>query len=181
MVVQNLSRVWLFATLWTAAFQASLSFAIFQSLLKLMSIDSMMPSNHLILCCRFLLLPSVFPSIEIFSIVLALHIRWSKYWSFSFNISPSNEYPGLTSSGVDWFDLAVQGTLKGLLKHHSLKASILQHSAFFMVQISYTYLTVGKTVALTLQSFVGKVVSLLFNTIFSLITDIPPKLLILNL
>ena len=167
MVVQNLSCVWLFETLWTAAFQASLSFAVFQSLLKLMSIELMMPSNRLILCCPFLLLPSIFPSIENFSNVSALRTRWPKCWSFSFNISPSNEYPGLISSGIHWFDLlVVQGTLKGLLEHHSLKASVLQRSAFFMVQISHMYMTIGKTVALTLQSLVGKVMSLLFNTAF---------------
>ena len=118
-------------------------------------------------CCPFLLLPAIFPSTENFSNMSALRTRWPKYWSFSFNISPSNEYPGLISSGIDWFDLlAVQGTLKGLLEHHSLKASILQRSAFFMVQILHMYMTTGKTVALTLQSLVSKVMSLLFNTVF---------------
>ena len=124
--VQLLSHVWLFATPWTAACQASLSITISQSLLKLMSIESVMPSNHLILCCPLLLLPSVFPNESV------LHIRWPKYWSFSFNVSPSNEYSRLISFRMDWFDLlAVQGTLKSLLQHHSSKASILRRSAFF--------------------------------------------------
>ena len=122
-VVQLLSRVWLFATPWTAACQASLSFTISQSLLKLVSIESVMPSNHLVLCCPLLLLPSIFPSIRVFSNELALHIRWPKYWSFSFIISPSNEYSGLISLRIDWFDLAFQGTLKSLLQHHSSKAT----------------------------------------------------------
>ena len=122
-----------------------------------------MPSNCLILCRSFLL-PSVFPSIEVFSSEAALHIRWPKYWSFSFSISPSNEYPGLISFRIDWFDLlAVQGTLKSLLQHYSLKASILQHSAFFMVQLSHPYMTTGKTKALTIWTFVSKVTSLTFN------------------
>ena len=130
-VVQSLSCVRLFATPWTAAHQASLSFTIFWSLLKLMSIESVMPSNLLILCHRLLLLPSIFPSIRVFSNELALHIKWPKYWSFS--ISPSSEYSGLISFRIDWFDfLAVQGTLKSLLQHHSLKASILHYSAFFI-------------------------------------------------
>ena len=146
--VQLLSRVWLFATPWTAACQASLSFTISQSLLKLMSIESMMPSNHLIFCHSLLLLPSIFPSIRVFKNESILPIRWPKYWSFSFNISPFNEYSGLISFRIDWIDLLrVQGTLKSLLQHHSLKASILQRSAFFMVQLSHPYMTTGKTIA----------------------------------
>src|SRR5574342_552508 len=152
------------ATPWTAAHQASLSSTVSQSLLKLMSIESVMPSNHLILCHLLLLLPSIFPSIRVFSNELALHIRWPKYWSFSFNISPSNEHPGLVSFRMDWLDLlAVQGTLKSLFQHHSSKASILWPSAFFIVQLSHPYMTTGKTIALTRQTFVSKVMSLLFN------------------
>ena len=133
-----------------------------QSLLKFMSIESVMPSNQLILCCSLLLLPSIFPSIRVFSNESVLRIRWPKYWSFSFNISPSNEYSGLISFRMDWLDLlAVQGTLKSLLQHHSSKASILQCSAFFMVQPSHPYMTTGKTIALTRWTFVGKVMSLL--------------------
>ena len=142
-------------TPWTAAHQASLSFTIPRSLLKLMSIKSVMPSNYLILCHPFLLLPSIFPSIRVFSNESGLHIRWPKYWSFSFSISPSNEYSGLISFRIDWLDLlAVQGTLKSLLQHHSSKASILQCSAFFMVQLSHPYMTTGKTVALTTWTFI---------------------------
>ena len=134
--VQLLSRVGLFVTPWTAAHQASLSITSFQSLLKLMSIGSVMPSNHLILCCPLLLLPSIFPSIRVFSNDSVLHIRWPKYWSFSFSISSSNEYSGLTSFRMDWLDLlAIQGNFKSLLQHHSSKASILWHSAFFIVQL----------------------------------------------
>ena len=134
------------------------------SLLKLMSIESVMPSNHLILCHPLLLLPSVFPSIKVFSNESVLCIRWPKYWSFSFSISPSNEYSGLISFRIDWFDLlAVQGTLKSLPQHHSSKVSILWHSAFFMIQLSHSYMTTGKTIALTRWTFVGKVMSLLFN------------------
>ena len=159
-----LSHVQLFATPWTIACQASLSFTIPRSLLKLMSIELVMPSNHFILCLPLLLLPSIFPSIRVFPSELVLHIRWPKYWSFSFSISPSNEYSGLISFRIDWFDiLAVQGTLKSLLQYHSLKTSILWHSAFFKVQLSYLYMTIGKTIALTIQTFVGKVMSLLFN------------------
>ena len=144
-VVQSLSCLRPFVTPWTPARQASLSFTISQSLLKLMSIESVMPSKHLILCRPLLLLSSIFPSIRVFSSELALYIRWPKYWSFSFSISPSNEYSGLISFKIEWFDLlAVQGTLKGLLQHHSLKASILQHSALFMVQLSHPYMTMGK-------------------------------------
>ena len=146
-----------------AALQASLSFTISQSLLKLMSIESVMPSNHLILCHPLLLLPSMFPSIRVFSNESALRIRWPKYWSFSFSISPSDEYSGLISFRMDWLDLlAVQGTLKSLLQHHSSKASILQRSAFFIVQLSHPYMTDGKTLTLTIQNFVNKVISLLF-------------------
>ena len=160
-MVQSLSRVCFFETPWTATHQASLSFTISQSLLKLMSIESMMPSNHLILCCPLLLLPSIFASIRVFSNELALCIR-PKYWSFSFSISPSNEYLGLISFSTKWFDLlAVQETLKHLLQHHSSKASILWCSTFFFVQLSHPYKTTGKTIALTRWTFVGKVMSLL--------------------
>ena len=156
-----LSRVRLFATPWIAACQASLSITNSRSLLKLMSIESVMLSNHLILC-RPLLSPSIFPSTRVFSNKSALRIRWPKYWSFSFNISPSNEYPGLISFRMDWLDLlAVQGTLKSPLQHHSSNASILQCSAFFTVQLSHRYMTTGKTIALTRWTFVGKVISLL--------------------
>ena len=147
--VQSLSRVWLIMTPWTTAHQVSLSITNSQSLLKLISIESLMPSNHLILCHSLLLLPSIFPSIRVFSNESALCIRWPKYWSFSFNISSSNEHSGLISFRMDWLDLlAGQGTLKSLLQHHSSKASILQHSAFFIVQLSHPYLTTGKTIAL---------------------------------
>ena len=140
--VQSLSRVWLFETPWTAACQASLSITNSRSPPKPMSIESVMPSNHL--CHPLLLLPLIFPSIRVFSNESALPNKWPKYWSFSFSISPSNDYSGLISFGIDWLDLlAVQGTLKSLLQHHSLKASILQHSAFFMVQLSHPYLTAG--------------------------------------
>ena len=143
--VQSLSHVQLFATPWTALRQASLSITSSQSLLKFMSILSMMPSNHLILCHPLLLLPSLFPSIRVFSNESVLHVRWPKYWSFSFSICPSNEYSGLISFRMDWLDLlAVQGTLKSLLQHHSSKASILQCSAFFIVQFSHPYMTTGK-------------------------------------
>ena len=148
--VQSLSHVWLFVTPWTAARQASLSITNSQSLPKLMSIESVMSSNHLILCRPLLLLPSIFPSIRVFSNESALCMRWPKYWSFSFNISPSNEHPGLISFRMDWLDvLAVQGTLKSLLQHHSSKASVLRHSALFTVQLSHSYMTTGKTIALT--------------------------------
>ena len=134
------------------------------NLLKLMSIESMMPANHLILCCRLLLLPSIFPRIRVFLNESVLCIRWSKYWSFSFRISPSNEYSGPISFRMDWLDLlVVQGTLKSLLQHHRLKASILRHSAFFIVQLSHPYMTTGKPIALTRRTFVGKVMSLLFT------------------
>ena len=146
--VQLFSRVRLFAAPWTAARQASLSITNSQSLPKLMSIESVIPSNHLILCRPLLLLPSIFPSIRVFFNESALRIRWPKYWSFSFSISPSSEYSGLISFRIPWFDLlAVQRTLKSLLQHHSLKASILQCSAFFMVQLSHPYMSTGKTTA----------------------------------
>ena len=135
-----------------------------------MSIELVMPSNHLILCCPLLLLPSIFPSIRVFSNGSALHIRWSKYWSFRFNISPSNEHPGLISFRMDWLDLlAVQETLKSLLQHHSSKASVLLCSAFFIVQLSHRYMTTGKTIALTRWTFVDKVISLLFNMLSRLV------------
>ena len=155
-VVQLLSRVGLFATSWTAAHQASLSFTISRSLLKLMSIELLMTSNHTILSQPLLLLPSIFPKIRVFSNESVLHIRWPKYRIFSFSISPSNEYSGLISFRMNWFDLlAVQGTLKSLLQHHGSKVPILQHSAFFMVQLSHPYMTTGKTIALTRWTFVG--------------------------
>jgi len=160
--VQLLNHVQLFVTPWTAALQASLSITNSWGLLKLMSIESVMPSNHLILC-RPLLLPSIFPSIKVFSNESALPIRWPKYWSFSFSISPSNECSGLISFRMDWLDLlVVQGTLKSLLQCYSSKASILWCSAFFIVQLSHPYMTTGKTIALTRQTFVSQVMSLLF-------------------
>ena len=150
--VQLFSHVWLFATPWTTAHQASLSIINSWSLPKLMSMESVIPSNHLILCRPLFLLPSIFPSIRVFSNESALRIRWPKYWSFSFNISPSNERPGLISFRMDWLDLfAVQGTLKSLLQHHSSKTSILLHSAFFRVQLSRPYMTIGNTIALTMD------------------------------
>ena len=162
--VHLLGHVQLFVTPWTAACQASLSITNFRSLLKLMSIKSVMPSNHLTLCRPLLLLPSVFPSIRVISDKSALHIRWPKYWTFSFSISPSNEYSELISFRMDWLDrLAVQGTLTSLLQHHISKASILWHSAFFIVQLSHPYMTTGKTISLTRWTCVGKVMSLLFN------------------
>ena len=161
-VVQSLSHVQLFATPWTIACQASLSFTISWSLFKLMSIESVMSSNHLIIC-HSLLLPSIFPCIRVFSTESVLHIRWPKDWSFSFSVSPANEYSGLISFRMDWLDLlVVQGTLKSLLQHHSSKASILQCSAFFVVQLSHPYVTTGKTITLTRWTFVSKVMSLLF-------------------
>ena len=146
------------------------------SLLKLMSIESVMPSNHLILCHPLLLLPSIFPSIRVFSNESALRIRWSKYWNFSFNISPSNEHSGLISFRMDWLDLrAVQGTLKNLLQNHSSKALILWCSAFFIVQLSHPYMTTGRTIALTKWTFVGKVMSLLFNMLSRLVITFLPR------
>ena len=140
-----------------------------------MSIKSVIPFNHLIFCCPLLLLPSVLLSIRVFSNESVLHIRWAKYWSFSFSISPSNEYSGLISFRIGWFDLAVQGTLKNLLQHHSSKASFLWHSAIFIVQLSHPYMTIGKTIALTRQTFVGKVMSLLFNTQSRLVIALLPR------
>ena len=162
--VQSLSHVWLFATPWTAAHQASLSITNSRSSLRLASIESVMPSSHLILCHPLLLLPPIPPSIRGFSNESTLHTRWPKYWSFSFSISPSNEHPELISFRMDWLDLlAVQGTLKSLLQHHSSKASILRCSAIFTVQLLHPYMTTGKTIALTTWTFVGKVMCLLFN------------------
>ena len=166
----------LFATPWTAAHQASRSFTISQSLLKLMSIESVIPSNHLILCCLLLFLPSVFPRIRVFSSELALRIRWPKYWNFSISTSPSNEHLGLIHFRMDWFDLlAVQGTLKSLLQHYSSKASILQCSAFFTVQLSHPYMTNERTIALTRWTFSGQVMSLLFNTLSRFIIAFFPR------
>ena len=162
--VQLLGCVQLFVTPWVTARQASLSITNSWSLPKLMCIESVMPANHFILCHPLLLLPSIFPSIRVFSNESLLHIRWPTYWSFSFNISPSSENPGLISFRMDWLNLlAVQGTLKSLLQHHSSKASILWCSAFFIVQLSHPYMTTGKTIALTRRTFVDKVISLLFN------------------
>ena len=164
------SHVQLFATPWTAAYQASLPITNSWSSTKLMSIQSGMPSNHLILCRTLLLLPSIFPSIRVFSNESALCIRWPKCWSFSFNITPSNEHPGLISFRMDWLDLlAVQETLESLLQHHSSKASILQHSAFFIVQLSHPYMTTRKTIVLTRWTFVGKVMCQVFNMLSMLV------------
>ena len=163
-----------FANPWTVVHQAFLSFTISWSLHKFMSIESVMLSNHLILCGPLLLLPSIFPSIRVFSNELTIHIRWPRYWSFS--ISPSNEYSGLISFWIHWFDLlAVQGTLKSLLQHHSLKASILWYSAFFIVQLSHPYMTTGKTIALIRWTFVGKVMSLLFKMLSRLVIAFLPR------
>ena len=163
-------------TPWTAACRASLSITNFQSLPKLMSIESVMPSNHLILSHPLLLLPSIFPNIRIFSNESSLHIRWPKYWSFSFNISPFNEHPGLMSFRMDWLDLlAVQGTLKSLHQHYSSKASILLHSAFLIVQLSHPYMTTEKTIALTRWTFVGKVISQFFNMLSRLVITFLPR------
>ena len=159
-----------------AARQASLFFTISLSLLKLMSIESAMPSNHLILCHPLLLLPSLFPRNRVFSNESALPIRWPKFWSFIFSISPSNEYSGLISFRTDWLDLlAVQGTLKSLLQHNSSKASVLQHPAFFIVQLSHPYMTTGKTIALTRRTFVDKVMSLVFNMLSRLVITFLPR------
>ena len=162
-------------TPWTAACQASLSITNSWSLLKLMPIESVMPSSHLFLC-HPLLLPSIFPSITVFSNQSVLRIEWPKYWHFSFSISPSNECSGLISFRMDWFDLlAVQGTLKSLLQHHSLKVSILKHSTFFMVQLSHPYMTNGKTIALTRRIFVSKVMSLHFNMLSRFVIAFLPR------
>ena len=164
------------ATPWTAAHKASLSNTNSQSLLKLMSLVSVMPSNHLILCRPLLFLPSIFPSIRVFSSESVIHIRWPKYWSFSFGISPSNEYSGVVSFRIDWLDLlAVQGTLKSLLQHHSSKVPILRCSAFYVVQLSHLYMTSGKTVALTRWTFFGKVMSLLFNILTRFVIAFLPR------
>ena len=170
--VQSLSHVQLFATPWTAAHQASLSITNSWSLLRLMSIESVMPSNHLILCHPLILLPSIFPSIRVFS---SESVQVAKVWSFSFNVSPSNEYSGLISFRMDLYLLAVQGTLKSLLQHHSSKASILQRPAFFIVQLSHPYMTTGKTIAFTRWTFVGKVMSLLFNILSRLVITFLPR------
>ena len=174
--VQSLSHVRLFETPWIAACQASLSITNSQSSLRLASIESVMPSSHLILCRPLLLLTPIPPSIRVLPNESALCIRWPKYWSFSFNISPSNEHSGLISFRMDWLDiLAVQGTLKSLLQHHSSKASILRCSAFFIVQLSHQYMTTGKTIALTRQIFVGKVMPLLFNMLSRLVITFLPR------
>ena len=174
--VQSLSRVRLFAAPWIAAHQASLSITNSRSSLKLMSIESVMPSTHLILCHPLLLLPPISPSIRVFSNESTPRMRWPKYWSFSFSISPSKEIPGLISFGMDWLDLlAVQGTLKSLLQHHSSKASILRCTVFFTVQLSQQYMTTGKTIALTRWTFVGKVMSLLFNMLSRMVITFLPR------
>ena len=174
--VQSLNHVRLFATPRTAARQASLSITNSRSLLRFMSTESVMPSDHLILC-HLLLLTPIPPSMRVFSNESTLHIRWPKYWSFSFNISPFNEHPGLISFRVDWLDLlAVQGTLKSLLQHHSSKATILWCSTFFIVQLSHPYMTTGKAMALTRWTFVGKVMSLLFNMLSRLVITFLPRL-----
>ena len=174
--VQSLSCVQLFATPWTTERQASLSITNSQNLPRLMSTELVMPSNHLILCHPLLLLPSIFPNIRVFSNKTALRIRCPKYWSFSFNISSSNEHPALISFRMDWLDLfAVQGALKSLLQHPSLKALILRCSAFFMVQLSYPYMTTGKTIALIRWTFVSKVMSLLFHMLSKLVIAFLPR------
>ena len=174
--VQLLSFVQLFATPWIAACQASLSITNSRSLLKLMLIKSVMPSSHLILCRSLLLLPPIPPSIRVFSSESTLRMRWPEYWSFSFSISPSSEHPGLISFRMDWLDLlAVQGTLKSLLQHHSSRASIFWCSAFFTVQLSHPFLTTGKTIALTRWNFIGKVMSLLFNMLSRLVITFLPR------
>ena len=174
--VQWLSRVRLFATPWIAACQASMSITNSQSSLKLMSIESVMPSSHLILCHPLPLGPPIPPSIRVFSNESTLRMRWPKFWSFSFSISPSNEHPGLISFRMDWLDLlAVHGTLKSLLQHHSSKASILRCSAFFTVQLSHPYVTTGKTIALTKWTFDGKVMSLLLNMLSRFVITFLPR------
>ena len=168
--VQSLSRVRLFVTPWISACQASLSITNFRSSLRLTSVESVMPSSHLILCRLLFLLPPVPSSIRVFSNESTLCMRWQKYWNFSFSIIPSKEHPGLISFRRDWLNfLAVQGTLKSLLQHHSSKASILQRSAFFTVQLSHSYMKTGKTIALTRRTFVGKVMSLLLNMLSRLV------------
>ena len=175
-LVQSLSHVGHFVTPWSAARQASLSMTNSRSLLKLMSIESVMPSSHLVLCHPLFLLTSIFTSIKVFSSELALHIMWPKYWSFSFSFSPFSEYSGLISLRIDSFDpRAVQGTLKSLLQCHSSKASFLRCSAFFVVQLSHPYVTAGKTIALTVQTFVSKVISLLFNMLSRFVIVFLPR------
>ena len=174
--VQSLRHVRFFATPWIAARQASLSITNSRSSLRLTSIESVMPSSHLILCRPLLLLPPIPPSIRVFSNESTLRMRWPKYWSFSFSIIPSKEHPELISFRMDWVDLlAVQGTLKSILQHHSSKASILRHSAFFTVQLSHPYMTTGKTIALTKRAFVGKVMSLLLNMLSRLVVTFLPR------
>ena len=174
--LQSLSSVRLFATPWTVARQACLSITSSQSLPKLMSVESVMPSSHLILYCPLLLLPLIFSSIRVFSNESTLCIRWPKYWSFSLSISPPNEHQGLVSFRMDWLGLlAVQRTLKSLLQHQSSKASIVQHSAFFIVQLSHPYMTIGKIIALTIRTFVGKVMSMLFNMLSRLVITFLPR------
>ena len=174
--VQSLSRVRLFATPWITARKASLSITNSCSPPKLMSIKSVMPSNHFLLCRPLLLLPSIPPSIRVFSNESTLGMTWPKYWSFSFNISPSNEHPGLISFRMDWLDLLeVQGTLKSLLQHYSSKASILWHSTFFTVHLSHPHMTTGRSIALTRWTFVGKVISLFFNMLSRLIITFIPR------
>ena len=174
--VQLLSRVWVFTTLWTVALQAFLSITNFWSLFKLISIELVTPSNHLILCHPLLLLPSIFPSIRVFSRESVLCIMWPKYWSFSFSINPSNEHPGLSSFRMDLLDfLPVQRTLTNLLQHHSSKVSILRFSAFFIVQLSHPYMTPGKTIAFTRCTFVGKIMSLLLNMLSRLVIAFLPR------
>ena len=172
--IQSLSHFWLFLNLWTAAHQDCLSITNYWSFLKLMFIQSVMPSNNVILCHPLLLLPSIFPSLRGFSNESAICIRWLKYWSFS--ISPSNEHTGLILFRMDWLDLlACQGTLKSLLQHHSSKISILQHSVFFMVQLSHPFMTTGKTIALTRWTFAGKIMSLFFEMLSKLVVAFLPR------
>ena len=174
--VQSLSHVQLFVTPWIAAHQASLSITISRNSLKLTSIASVMPSSHIILCHPFLLLPPIPPSIRVFSNESTLHMRWPKYWSFSFSIIPSKEHPGPVSFRMGWLNLlAVQGTIKSLLQHHTSKASILRRSAFFTVQLSHPYMTTGKTIALTRRTCVGKVMSLLLNMLPRLVITFLPR------
>ena len=174
-VVRSLGHVGIFVTPWTVARQAFLSITSSWNLLKLMSIELLLLSNHLILCCSLLLLPSIFPSLRVFS-ESVLHIRWPQYRTFTFSLSPSSVYSGLISFRIDWFDfLAVQGTPKSLLQHHSSKASIFQRSAFFTIQLSHLYMTTGKTIALTRQTFVGKVMSLLFNKLPRFVITFLPR------
>ena len=175
LVVQTLGHVWLFETPWTAACQASLSFTISWSLLKLISFESVMPFNHLILCCPLFPLLSIFLNIRVFSNKSVLRIRWPKNWNFSFSISPCNEYSGLILLGLTSLISSVQGTLKSLLQHHNSKATILQCSAFFMVQLSHFYMTIGKTTALVIWTFVSKMMSLPFNTLSSFVITFLPR------